>query len=1325
MQNARTQTATACLHELFEAQADLRPSSIAMVCGADVLSFQELEQRSNQLAHWLRTLGVGPGVLVGLYLYRSANPFIAMLASLKAGGAYVPIDPDYPAERVRYILADADVTVLVTEQALASYAASVFTGNMVLMDRDAAQIAQQSAARLPRAESGVLPHDLSYLIYTSGTTGRPKGVMIEHQSVVNFVLAANEIYGVHSGDRVYQGFSLAFDGAVEEIWLAFSTGATLVVGTQEVVYDASDVARLLTEQGVTIFSTVPTFLSLVEVELPTVRLLIVGGERCPPDLVRRWARPGRRMLNTYGPAETTVVATCAECVPGKPVTIGKALRGYETYVMDAAMRPVPPFGSGELYIGGVGVARGYVNRPDLTTTQFLRAPLGTGQRLYRTGDRVRLTGDGMLQFIGRNDSQVKIRGFRVELPEIEAVLHEHPMIRAAAIKVFESEGIQRLAAYVIVDGNATKFNRNEVLELLHTRLPDYMIPEYLDLVDALPTLPSGKIDRARLPIPRTALIRTSRTIVRPRTDLEHRIADVWEHILGIAAVSIKDDFFLDLGGHSLLAARTVSLMRETLTLAKVSIRDMYQYRTVERLAEYLSTSGDVSAHEDAGETSFEGKQSSQAVFESVSPFRRWTCVALQTLSLYLIYGITSVPLVVLFMLAMSVTDGSVSLGAAIGVVVALILGLLPTMLALSIIVKWLVIGRYQPGRYPVWGLYYFRWWLVTRIQSISGANFLTGTPLMTAYYRLMGAKVGHNCTLDTSRCQVFDLLTIGDDTSIGAGTQLLGCRVEDGMLILGTVDIGSRCFIGIHSALGLDIRMGHDARLGDLSLLADGEVITPGQSRRGSPSQPAEVTVPQAAPGTIPRRPLLFGFFHLLVIYAGEIFLALTAAPSVALINFAFLHGGSAWGMASIVLAAPLGVVSFCLFVAFIKALVLGHVEPGVYPLESSFYLRKWFINGLILISRRLVLPLYATLYLPPWFRLLGAKLGARVEVSTVSHISPDLLVADDESFFADAAIVGGIRIFRGHVEIGQNRVGRRSFVGNSAMLPMGSSVGDECLVGCLSVPPVEVVSMPNGSAWLGSPAFHMPTRQQIADFDDDVLYRPARSLYVKRLIIDALRILIPSIIATTGSVAFFMAVGVVYDHMAISTLIILAPLLAFTLSVGAALCVVAIKILVIGRYQPIVKPLWSMFVWLNELINGAYESIAAPMLSPLLGTLFFAPYLRLLGCKIGKHVYIGTTLFSEFDLVEVGDYAALNLGATVQTHLFEDRIMKASHLKISDECSVGNMAVILYDTEMRRGSSIGSLSLLMKGETVPVFARWHGIPAGATNYTSKGQRNF
>ncbi|MBN2296561.1 MAG: amino acid adenylation domain-containing protein [Pirellulales bacterium] len=1303
-----------CLHELFEAQVDIRPLDLALICGDVSLTYRELEQRANQLARHIRSYGAGPGALVGLYFERSELPIIAVLACLKAGVAYIPLDPDYPQDRVRHILADAEAVLLLSEQSLFENAAVAFHGNIVLVDSNAAEIAEQSTARLSRQETGVSSLDLCYVIYTSGTTGRPKGVMTEHGNAVSFVLAFNDVCQMNHTDRIYQGFSLAFDGSVEEIWMAYSNGATLVVGTRDVVRFGSEVARLLTKHNVTYLSTVPTFLSMIDEDLPTVRLLVVSAEPCPPELVAKWATPNRRMLNVYGPTEATVNTTAAECEPGKPVTIGRALPEYETYVLDDQLHPVAPGEHGELFIGGVCIARGYLKQPELTAKQFVANTFkntGTSPRLYRTGDLVRENHNGDLEFMGRIDSQVKVRGFRVELSEIEAVLLEHPEIRAAAVKVVDRDGAQDLAGYVVPNDPNTSFEGDEVYELLQARLPAYMVPAYLDSISKLPSLTSGKIDRKSLPDPITPLVRKCRKIVEPATDLERDIADVWKEIFKVSPISVEDDFFLDLGGYSLLAAQVVSRLRSKFAL-EVAIRDIYGHSTIRKLAEKIDSIDDNQATESAPTHNPCAKKTSREVFHSLSFVTRWSCVGLQFLSLFLFYGFAALPLVILSGIVFSTISGTLAIEPAIFIFAAITLGGFPALLITSILLKWVIIGRYKAGRYPLWGWYYFRWWLASRIQTLSGIGILSGTPVMILYYRLMGAKVGRNCIIDTATCSVFDLITIGDDTSICAETQLTGYRIEDGMLILGTIEIGSRCFVGIHSNLGLNTRMGDDSKLDDLSLLPDGAVMEAGQARRGSPAQAAEVALPDISDEQASRRhPFLFGLIHLLLAGLLGIVMFVTAIPSIIIVLFPLMVGGTLWAMSSLLIAIPVQLVWFCLSVAALKALILGRIKPGVYKTESLLFLRKWMVDAMMGISRGLLHPLYSTIYLPTWLRLMGAKIGLRAEISTVTQVTPDLIVIEDESFFADGSMIGGRHFFRGHVELATNRIGKRSFVGNNAVLPIGKELGDNCLLGVISSPPADGKRTPDGTEWLGSPSFRLPHRVKVEGFKEYETYRPTVRLYILRFIIDALRILIPYYILAAGFIAFASFLSISYAYLPLWVAMVFTPPVAFALAVGVSLCVVVLKRMIMAPFKPVIKPLWSTYVWWNEVINGAYETVAAPALAPLMGTPFLSWYLRLMGCKVGKHVFLETALFSEFDLVDIGDYAALNLGVVVQNHLFEDRIMKSSYLRIGDECSVGNMSVVLYDTEMEAGATIGPLSLLMKGETLPQSSRWLGIP--------------
>jgi amino acid adenylation domain-containing protein len=538
------------LHHFFETCAYNTPEATAIICGELALTYSDLENKANQLASYICSLKSVEERLCAIYLERSELPIISMLAVLKAGLGYVPIDPHYPRDRVLDILNDSGVGLLIAEQSLWSNIDSSYHKHVILVDTEAESISQQPEGRV-NLDREIESNDLCYIIYTSGSSGRPKGVMIEHQSVVNYVCAINQLYKVDRYDHVYQGFSHAFDAAVEEIWVTLCFGATLIIGTGDIVRSAQDVARLINEWKVTVFSTIPTFLSMIEDDLSSVRLLIVGGEECLTELVNRWSTKTRQFFNTYGPTETTVVATATECLPNEPITIGKALQGYETFVLDEKLRRLPPGELGELCIGGISLARGYLNRPELTQEKFIANPfLGDGSsspRLYRTGDLVSITSEGNLKFHGRIDSQIKIRGHRVELSEIEEVMLEHSDVKNAVVNVVKVDGVQKIAAYMVPQVTPKEVDRQAIFLNLRRKLPTYMMPSFLDCLRIFPVLPSGKVDRKTLPSPVEPLISRERKIVAADTESEKILVRVCTELIGNPEISIEDDFFFGSG----------------------------------------------------------------------------------------------------------------------------------------------------------------------------------------------------------------------------------------------------------------------------------------------------------------------------------------------------------------------------------------------------------------------------------------------------------------------------------------------------------------------------------------------------------------------------------------------------------------------------------------------------------------------------------------------------------------------------------------------------------------------------------------------------------
>ena len=1306
------------LADLFESQVDRNPDRIAVECGASRMTYRELDEAANRLGRYLATLEVGPESCVAFWLPRSTDVYVALLGILKAGAAYVPLDAEYPVDRVAYILENSTSQLVIATAEFANRLVG-FDGTIISLDADALLISQQPATRIPRDNRGTSSTNLCYVIYTSGSTGKPKGVQIEHRNAVHLVQTEAARFLIRPDDRVYQGFSIAFDASVEELWLAWYAGATLVAATAEMVHAGPDLPRILTELKITVLSCVPTLLAMMEGDLPTVRLLIVGGEACSRDLVARWCQSGRRMFNTYGPTEATVIATWTECDPAKSVTIGEPLPGYTAFVLDEQGRPLVPGETGELYLGGAGLARGYMGRDDLTLERFLMirlTPERPPERLYRTGDLARWTNDGQLEFLGRADGQIKLRGFRVELSEIEAELIRCPGVLATAVTVREDvPGVQQLIAY-LVPRTGAEFDEDELRSVLRQSLPVYMIPSIFEPIESLPTLTSGKVDRKQLPVPRLRSVRQKPTANngtnawKPRDDFEGQLAVAWNEVFSAVAIGPDEDFFVDLGGHSLLAARMVSSLRKFPEFADISMLDVYRYPTIAKLGDALRD-----RYQSSNKNESNSSEINHRVVRRVSSLQHALCGAVQTVGLYFVVGFFSLQWLAPYLTYTFLLDrGRSGLEAVFLSLMTLVL-LYPIMLTLSIAVKWTVIGRIKPGRYPLWGRYFCRWWFVQSIRNIVPTSYLTGTPLLTFYYRLMGAQIGDNVYLGNDGCQAYDLLSVGDDSCLGADSHFTGATVEDGWLILGRIDIGKRCFVGTRTVLCPESRLEDDAELDDLSLLTSKTSIPKGECWKGSPARRFEGNK-TSDPKHSTVRPSFgrrFGY-GLLYIVGILIFPLLPMAAffpgmaAMAYLNNIDVHY-------SYLVLSPLVALSFVVLIsleiAAVKWLLLGRVQPGSYPLHHSFYYRKWFVDRLMHLSLDVIGPLYSTLYLAPWYRLLGATIGHRAEVSTASFVSPDCLHIGDESFVADSVSLGAARVRHGVMLIDHTTIGKRTFIGNSALIPIGATIPDNSLIGCLSIPPI--TAMTDGSSWLGSPSFFLPQRQTNTDFSEEETFRPTRWLMAQRLFIEFFRITLPSTLFIVVTNILLSAVLLLHlEGMRVWQIAAVFPLLYMTTGTTAALLMVATKWLLMGRYRPSERPLWSPFVWRTEVVTSLLDNFASPFFLDLLaGTPYVCMFFRLLGAKIGRRVYLDTTELTEFDLVHIGNDVAVNLDCTLQTHLFEDRVMKMAPVKIDDNCHLGAMSLILYDTHIRDGASVGDLSLVMKGESLPANSSWTGIP--------------
>ncbi|MEA5602496.1 non-ribosomal peptide synthetase [Nostoc sp. UHCC 0252] len=577
-----------CVHQLFEVQVEKTPNAIAVIFENRQLTYRELNNRANQLAHYLQQLGVKPDVLAGICVERSIEMVVGLLAIMKAGGAYMPLDPAYPKERLAFTLADSQVSVLLAHTHLVNNLPS-HSAQLVCIDTDSIAFADYSPENLV---SSAIAEDLAYVIYTSGSTGKPKGVQIPHRAVVNFLSTMRQTPGLAKEDILLSVTTLSFDIAALELYLPLVVGARLVLVNREVITDSTQLLKQLVSNGVTVMQATPaTWRMLVTSgwEKPNTMKILCGGEALDSSLANQLLERGQEVWNLYGPTETTIWSAVQKVSQEQQQgvsSIGRPIANTQFYILDSHQQLVPIGVPGELHIGGEGLARGYWNRPELTREKFIPNPFESGKRLYKTGDLARYRRDGKIEFLGRIDHQVKIRGFRIELGEIEALLEKHPQVRETVVLAREDiPNDYRLVAYLVTHENATP-SINELRGFLKEKLPEYMLPSAFVLLDALPLTPNGKIDRRALKPPEKLRPELTASFQPPQSEMEQQIAKFWQEVLHLDKVGIHDNFF-DLGGHSLLTLKVNNKLR-TILQRDISVVTMFQNPTIYSLAQYLS-----------------------------------------------------------------------------------------------------------------------------------------------------------------------------------------------------------------------------------------------------------------------------------------------------------------------------------------------------------------------------------------------------------------------------------------------------------------------------------------------------------------------------------------------------------------------------------------------------------------------------------------------------------------------------------------------------------------------------------------------------------------
>ncbi|MFI6291970.1 Pls/PosA family non-ribosomal peptide synthetase [Nonomuraea sp. NPDC050790] len=1236
--SAAGSTAARTLVDILHESAAAHPDAPALDDGVTVLDYARLTKEVAHLAGTLGEMGIGPGERVGVRVPSGSNElYVAILAVLAAGAAYVPVDADDPEERAELVFGEAGVAAVIGAQGIVSRRTA------------------EAMARPP------MPEDDAWIIFTSGSTGKPKGVAVSHRSAAAFVDAEHELFlELGPGDRVLAGLSVAFDASCEEMWLAWRNGACLVPAPRALVRTGMDLGPWLVERGITVVSTVPTLAALWPVEtLDGVRLLIFGGEACPPELADRLSTPDREVWNTYGPTEATVVACAAPLVRGEPVRIGLPLRGWDLAVVDQTGTPVAMGETGELVIGGVGLAR-YL---DADKDREKYAPLESlgWERAYRSGDLVVADPEGLL-FVGRADEQVKLGGRRIELGEVDAALQALPGVTgaAAAVKTTAS-GHQLLVGYIVTNGEI-----GDARARLEAVLPAALVPR-LAIIDELPTRTSGKIDRDALPWP---LDHDDDEEPAELDGLQAWLAEQWQDVLGQRAGGPQADFFT-LGGTSLAAARLVSTLRDR--YPAVVVADLYDRPTLSGLADRL-------------------EELEQPVEEStrvVRPMPR-RAAFIQTALMLPLLTVRAMPWVVGAFAVGNLTN--VLTVSWWWVAVGALLFLTPFgRLSLAAGAARLVLRGLRPGAYARGGATHLRVWFAEQLAAGLGVAGLASAPLITYYARALGAQVGEDADLHTMP-PITGMLKLGRAAAIEPEVDLTGYWLDGDLFRVGEIRIGAGATVGARSIVLPGARIGKNAQIAPGSSV--GGEVPAGQRWAGAPAVRKGKLAPKAP---APRRYRRWSVAYGVSAMGFSLIPLLAALPGIAVL-----------GRAGIAAATVVSLVSMALLLLVAVRLLSIGLTAGSHPVHSRTAWQAWATERLMSMARVWLFPLYASALTPMWLRALGMKVGRDVELSTVLAL-PSMTEVGDGAFLADDTKVAPYELSGGWMRLDRVRIGKRAFVGNSGMTAPGRKVPKDGLVGVLSAAPKKAKA---GSSYLGMPPVKL--RRTAQSGDTGRTYDPPARLKVARALVEVCRV-VPAIVTAALAVLVVTALVTIAAELHPVAAVLLGGVVLAVAGFAAAGVSVVAKWALMGRIRAGDRPLWSAFVWRNELADNFVEVLAAPWFAtPWLGTAALNAWLRALGARIGRGVWCETYWLPEIDLVTLGDGASVNRGCVLQTHLFHDRVMSIDTVELAEGSTLGPHGVVLPAAKVGSNTTIGPASLVMRGESLPARTRWYGNPVAA-----------
>ena len=1147
---------------------------------------------------------------------------------------------------------------------------------------------------------------------------------VNQSSICNFVAVAAEVYGYSPDDRVYQGLTFAFDFSVEEFWVPLVAGATLVASPANVQLVGRALEDFLNDHQITAMCCVPTLLATIENDVPSLRFLLVSGEACPQDLVARWQGNHRRILNAYGPTEATVTATWTELKPGRKVTIGVPLPTYSIAIVEPDRPELVEHGkTGEIAIGGIGLAVGYVNRQDLTDEKFvpdfIGLPGNPSGRLYRTGDLGRVNADGEIEYFGRIDTQVKLKGYRIELSEIEEVLLQADGIAQAVVAVCQTDGKTKdlVAYYTRFEGDAGP-SREEVAELLRRQLPSYMVPAFLEPLENIPLLPSQKADRKALPAPQLPRVLSSgSSFAAPRSVEEKRVAHCLADVLKIEHASLDDHFFDHLGLDSLKAAEFVSELTRAWPECKVSIADVYLAPTVRHLAEKLEAA--------SSEEKLDLRASPTRVASNAS---HAFCGLLQATTYILL---TASYLWISLVGFMWIADTSAWFEVA-SRTARFVVGVFALFVVVPVVAKWSLIGRWRAGKVPLWSLSYFRFWLVRLLVETSPLAAMRGSPVFNAYLRLLGARIGDNALL---LCKAFplctDLISIGPNTVVRKYTHLTGYRAQSGYMRFGSIDVGADATIGAGAVIDLNTRIGDNAQLGHASALLEGQSIADNCRAHGSPAVSTETDFSHThthAPSRLQRQ--LFGLFQ---IVSSLILTTVVVATAVLILKelFGIEPRAVSGGTVSVSLdgVAALGLLSLAGFLIFLSAALCVHIavphlmsvalKPGnYYGLYGVHYYLSQFMASFSNVRAFHIL-FGDSSFVVYYLRLLGIRqpevqqTGSNFGTSLMQD-SPLACEVGSGTMVSDDLVFLNFEYSKGSFRVAETKLGQQLFLGNNIYFPSSACIGDNCLLASKVMLPIDDQERAD-IGLLGSPAFEIPRRNR-----NEVTFNPVpqdAQGYARLHSKNSFNLRTIGIYLLCNWIAVF--VGILAGYIALSTfeqintLSLVASGLAFL--VGAApVYFFSERFSLFGsRLTPYECTIHDPYFW---WIERHWKLAETPFKYMFRGTPFRPWVHRLLGVEMGRRVFDDGAFATEKTLTAIGDDVCLNAEVSIQAHSLEDGLFKSDRIVIGAGSSVGPLAYIHYGVTLGKNSEIAPDSFVMKGSSTEPSAVWCGNPARALN---------